>query len=231
MSFTVRLRSANGQFRLQIDANATCEQLYNQAADVLKTANFTISNQPTGKRPFGNSNSYTLTQMGIKHGDMLFVTSTEVKSVQDLPTAQVPSQEEEKKLEDDDENEHSVDRLLSRQDGLIKRGKDARFCRHGDKGMCDYCMPLEPYDAKYLEQEKIKHLSFHAYLRKLQAGSAQQNAANRTANSQGKFENKSTVALLDEPQLTVNQHCDAGHAPYPQAMCAKCQLSAIVLQQ
>lgn len=39
--------------------------------------------------------------------------------------------------------EDSVDSYWEQRDGKIPRQKDVNFCRHGDKAMCDYCMPLE----------------------------------------------------------------------------------------
>jgi len=43
-------------------------------------------------------------------------------------------------------------------------------CRHGARGCCVHCSPLEPFDEIYLKEQNIKHLSFHSYLRKLTAG-------------------------------------------------------------
>ena len=49
-----------------------------------------------------------------------------------------------------------LDEFMEKQSGVIPRKRDERLCQHGSIGMCDYCMPLQPYDAKYLEENKIK---------------------------------------------------------------------------
>ena len=92
-----------------------------------------------------------------------------------------------------------VDVALAKKDGLVHRPKDSamyrlvhspvapniieifnRFvidhgrcrCQHGDSQRCIHCLPLEPYDDKVLQAANppIKFLSFHAHLRKLNAG-------------------------------------------------------------
>lgn len=104
-----------------------------------------------------------------------------------------------------------VDKKLVKSDGLIGRSQNERSCRHGDNAKCVHCIPLEPYDEGYMKEHKIQHMSFHAYLRKLQSGI-----------DKGKF------AFLEDIRCKIKPGCKE-HAPWPEGICTKCQPTAITL--
>ncbi|KAK7919187.1 hypothetical protein WMY93_010471 [Mugilogobius chulae] len=139
------------------------------------------------------SQNKALSILKIKHGDMLFLfpsgASTSQAEVMDTATphssssfpsssslsssssssssSNIPRSHSSNHLQEDE-----IDQYLTKQDGKIYRNKDPQLCRHGALGKCVHCVPLEPFDEDYLNHldPPVKHMSFHAYLRKLTGG-------------------------------------------------------------
>ena len=213
--------------------------------DVLPSS-VTISPRPHGadSRPIQSLKGVNFGRLGMKHGDQVFINYTEQEQEQEQAAATnghaaAASRLNGKPIEVADDLSMSIpttsaqgliknpwesvkqlplDDRLDKLDGKITRPKDARMCRHGPKGMCDYCMPLEPHNAEYLKEKKIKHPSYHAHLRKVNQG-------------KNKYESGSSyMPPLTEPYYRVRPDCASGHKPFPQGICSKCQPSAISLQ-
>jgi len=108
-----------------------------------------------------------------------------------------------------------VDRFLSKQDGRIVRDA-GQLCNHGPRQKCSNCLPIDPYDEEYLKEKDIKHVSFHAYVRKLT------DLHGKGTQLKKPLENIS--CLLDEK-------CNGGHKPYPKGICTKCRPSTLTLNR
>uniref|UniRef100_A0A674NQ26 Nuclear protein localization protein 4 homolog n=1 Tax=Takifugu rubripes TaxID=31033 RepID=A0A674NQ26_TAKRU len=145
----------------------------------------------------------------LMHGDMLFLFPSGAPSssgeVMDTTTPHSSSSVQE----------DEIDQYLAKQDGKIYRNKDPQLCHHGALGKCVHCVPLEPFDEDYLNHldPPVKHMSFHAYLRKLTGGA-----------DKGKF------AALENISCKIKAGCE-GHPPWPEGICTKCQPSAITLNR
>lgn len=108
-----------------------------------------------------------------------------------------------------------VDKILAKTDGKIIRELDPQLCQHRSNQKCTNCLPLDPYDENYLREKDIKHLSFHAYVRKL-----------TDLHGRGTRSNN----VLENVDCKLKMNCE-GHLPYPKGICTKCRPSTLTLNR
>ncbi|PIO54956.1 hypothetical protein TELCIR_23669, partial [Teladorsagia circumcincta] len=73
----------------------------------------------------------------------------------------------------------------------------------------------EPYDEDYLKSKDIKHMSFHAHVRKLTSGHGKGSQLKRP---------------LENIRCTIDLNCPA-HKPYPKGVCTKCKPPVMTLNR
>lgn len=132
-----------------------------------------------------------ISEFGLKHGDLLFAdvnnlahtissfkenkeaSSSSSTSSYSSTITNINSREDCAnvfRINGLSSSEDEVDIKLWSMSGLIERPRDESLCRHGPNAKCLHCTPLEPYDESHLKKLNIKHMSFHAYLRKITRG-------------------------------------------------------------
>lgn len=212
----LRFRTKDGMFRVNILENAQFAEALTELSKQLSlegASSLTLSNKPgSGGFNVEEIKNKSISELGFKNGELLFLDYQK-----DVPS-QEPSKEASQGTVAINSKQLELDDKLDKQQGLIVR-KKTPLCRHSDKGMCEYCAPLPPWDKGFQEEHNIKHLSYHAYLNEL----------NENTNKRGS--STSYISPLEEENFEIHKKCPTGHAPWPKGICSKCQPSAITLQQ
>lgn len=173
MCQTLRYRSRLGTSRATFEKSDDLARVHETIAGAISgidASSMELSDKPSGPfQPFSALHGRTIDEAGMKHGDMLFLrfesadsrSETSGRQVDDtkslepsahklngtlVPISQ-PARKSATASKTDDQwkhvKQHPVDDQLEKQTGKIPRPRDTKMCRHGLKGMCDYCMPLE----------------------------------------------------------------------------------------
>jgi len=223
----LRIQTPDGMRRLEVGGADTVNTLYEKVQTLLnlQTNGWAIFKDRGLKEELSKSTRKTLKGLQLSHGDVIYMKETEHLTNTPSPDMEEPSSSGRDSSASNEivasENavinvvEDEIDVVLSHQSGLIKRKKHPQLCRHGDLGKCLNCSPLEPYNEEYLKSlnPPAKHLSFHAYLKKLKAGVAR-----------GKYVSLTDVNCKIKPGCTE-------HPPWPKGICTKCQPSAVMLNR
>lgn len=216
----LRVQSADGTKRIEISPKATAADLFAEIEKSFKSepGSFSLYKERNCTAEVTSKRSQTINSLNLKHGDMLYVrpsgasTSRKRTEVHSAPPAINSTYISNAKIPSNNK-EDEVDVILSKMDGRIERTMDPKLCRHNSNGRCVHCSQIEPWDEAYLKEHKIKHLSFHAYIRKLTSGV-----------DRGKF------VALENLNCRIKSGC-TDHPPWPRGICSKCQPSAITLNR
>ncbi|KFV65318.1 Nuclear protein localization protein 4, partial [Dryobates pubescens] len=212
----IRVQSPDGVKRITATKRETVATFLKKVAKEFGFRNngFSIYTNRNRTGEITASQNKSLSLLKIKHGDMLFLyplspagSSSETMDTsvsQNMRPVGAPQVVEDE-----------IDQYLIKQDGKIYRNRDQQLCHHSPLGKCVHCVPLEPFDEDYLNhlEPPVKHMSFHAYIRKLTGGA-----------DKGKF------VALENISCKIKSGCE-GHPPWPEGICTKCQPSAITLNR
>ena len=224
----VRVQSRYGTKRINTSLSESVQKFLDKVEEEFKlpTGSWNIYLERNKKKKISKSSRLYLKSLNIRHGDMVYLvdaTSTDngvdvvSDGVMDSTQSDVSLNGPSTSANDvpDSVREDAIDVFLAKQDGLIHRQKDPQLCHHGPKSKCVHCFPLKPYDETYLKNREppIKHVSFHAYLKKLTQG-----------HTKGKF------AVLEDITCKIKPGCKE-HPPWPDGICTKCQPSAVTLKR
>ncbi|KAJ2739069.1 nuclear protein localization protein 4 [Coemansia sp. Cherry 401B] len=221
----IRVRSPEGMHRVEVGLSDTLGELLRKLAVEMKApaADAIVLTRDVRGQELLAEFEQSVVSLGLKHGDMLFASVAPSARPSEEPAAEAAAPEAARQSAMQVQ-QHAVDNELERDDGLIRRERDRRMCKHGANAMCEYCTPTEPYDAAYLQTHGIKHMSFQAYLRRV--------LADHSIRGDISGALPTNMALpLDEPEYRVKAACVGSHAPWPAGICSKCQPSAITLQR
>ncbi|XP_055635839.1 nuclear protein localization protein 4 homolog [Toxorhynchites rutilus septentrionalis] len=235
----LRVQSADGTKRVELYSTSTLRELYEliHSTFAYQDYGFALFKERNGTKELVSSRSQTIKAAGLKHGDMIYMKNISGPSTSREPerSSSVASNASNSSSSFNGatgfsreatpstsfaaaalvalNGEDSVDVELYKQDGQIQRKRDEKLCRHNSNGCCVHCSPLEPWDENYLKEQKIKHFSFHSYLKKLTSGV-----------DRGKF------VALEDLNCKIKSGC-RDHPPWPKGICSKCQPSAITLNR